>query len=72
MYDHKVSLKFDFGFDRSCVTRVTAPYSAKYAVFEFVNTLEGTFLEQFQPNLHKMCMTIKSRSSSILGWIAHV
>ena len=72
MHDHKVSLKFDFGLDRSCLTRVTAPYSVKYAVFEFVNTLEGTFLKQFNSNLHKMCMTIKSRSSSILGWIAHV
>ena len=44
VYGHKISLRFGFGFDRTSMNRVMAPFSAKYAVFEFVNTLEVTFI----------------------------
>ena len=44
VYGHKISLRFGFGFDRTSMNIVMAPFSAKYAVFEFVNTLEVTFI----------------------------
>ena len=44
VYGHKILIRFGFGFDRTSMNRVMAPFSAKYAVFEFVNPLEVTFI----------------------------
>ena len=68
MYGHKTSPKLDFGLDRTCMSRVMPPYSAKYAVFEIVNTVEATFVEQSQPNFDKICMAIIPSLSLILDW----
>ena len=37
MYGNKTLLRFYLGLDRTCMTRVMAPYSAKDDGFAFVN-----------------------------------
>ena len=46
MYGNKTLLRFYLGLDRTCMTRVMAPYPAKDDGFAFVNTLEASFLKQ--------------------------
>ena len=69
IHDHKISLDFDYGFNRIRMTAVICPRIRKIAIFDFVYTLASTIINQSAPNLVKRYKAIRSYLSFIIGVI---
>ena len=72
VYGYKISVMFDFGQNPTSISRIICPWITKIAIFHLVTTLTLSFLLQSKGFLHRMCLTLRSLSSSILGKIRPV